>query len=84
MLLPDVLRILGPDHRDTLITRGNLAFWWGETGDAARAMSEFEVLLADAPQVLGPDHPDPLADRWTHQRLRKRVNPLRFLRDSSK
>ena len=27
MLLPDMPRVLGPDHPDTLKTRSNIAFW---------------------------------------------------------
>jgi hypothetical protein len=26
-LLPDQERVLGPDHPDTLTTRGNIAYW---------------------------------------------------------
>ena len=33
-LLPDQERVLGRDHPDTLTTRGNIAYWTGETGDA--------------------------------------------------
>ncbi len=27
LLLPDMLRVLGPDHHHTLTTHSNLAFW---------------------------------------------------------
>ncbi|NBE85435.1 tetratricopeptide repeat protein [Micromonospora rubida] len=47
-------------------TRSSLAFWRGETGDAAGAVTAFEKLLTDQLRVLGPDHPDsPAADAST-------------------
>ncbi|HSV65487.1 MAG TPA: tetratricopeptide repeat protein [Mycobacteriales bacterium] len=51
----------GPNHPDTLTTRGNIAFWTGETGDAAEALRLFRELLPDLQRVLGPNHPDTLA-----------------------
>ena len=57
-LLPDVRRVLGPDHPDTLTGRANLAHWTGEAGDAGRARDLFATLLPDVRRVLGPDHPD--------------------------
>jgi len=36
-LLTDLLRVLGPDHPDTLTTRSNLAYWRGQAGDPAGA-----------------------------------------------
>ncbi|HSV64448.1 MAG TPA: tetratricopeptide repeat protein, partial [Mycobacteriales bacterium] len=62
-LVADSARVLGPDHPDTLTTRGNLAFWRGEAGDVAGAAAAFEALLADDLRVLGPDHPDTLTTR---------------------
>ena len=59
-LLDDFLRVLGPDHPDTLTTRANLADWLGEAGQPAQAASQFRELLADRLRVLGPDHPDTL------------------------
>jgi hypothetical protein len=55
--------MLGPDHPDTLTTRGNLARWRGEAGDASGAAAAFEQLLADRMRVLGPDHPHTLTTR---------------------
>jgi hypothetical protein len=46
-LLPDRVRVLGPAHPDTLITRNNIASWAGECGDAGRALRLFEELLPD-------------------------------------
>jgi tetratricopeptide repeat protein len=46
-----------------MTTRGNLARWLGEAGDAAGAAAAFEELLTDRLRVLGPDHPDVQATR---------------------
>ncbi|MEU1408532.1 tetratricopeptide repeat protein [Streptomyces sp. NPDC005728] len=54
---------LGPDHRDTLTARSNLARWRGEAGDATGAATAVEQLLADRLSVLGEDHPDTLTTR---------------------
>ncbi|MFC7280016.1 tetratricopeptide repeat protein [Paractinoplanes rhizophilus] len=62
-LLDDCLRILGPDHRDTLAARGNLAQCRGMAGDPAGAADAFQQLLDDCLRILGPDHPDTLAAR---------------------
>ncbi|WAU84910.1 tetratricopeptide repeat protein [Streptomyces sp. Qhu-G9] len=54
---------LGPDHRDTLTARHNLAWWRGVAGDVQGAVNECAALLTDQTRVLGPDHPDTLATR---------------------
>jgi hypothetical protein len=54
-LLTHRLRVLGPDHWETLSTRGDLARWRGEVGDAAGAATAFAELLTDQLRVLGPD-----------------------------
>ena len=59
----DRLRVLGPDHPDTLNTRHNLAYWRGEAGDLTGAATATEQLLTDRLRVLGPDHPDTLSTR---------------------
>ncbi|MGC4888903.1 tetratricopeptide repeat protein [Micromonospora sp. DT227] len=59
-LLTDCLRVLGPDHGDTLTTRHNLAYWRGEAGDPTGAVAAFEQLLTDCLRVRGPDHPHTL------------------------
>ena len=56
-------RVLGPEHPDTLATRGDLAYWSGEAGDAAGARDQYAALLAVNERVLGPEHPDTLATR---------------------
>jgi tetratricopeptide (TPR) repeat protein len=51
-------RILGPDHRDTLMSMNNLAnmlFLEARYGDAEKLARE---ALAIQLRVLGPDHPD--------------------------
>ena len=62
----------GPEHRDTLIARANLAYWTGEAGDAAGARDQFAALLPIQGQVTGREHPQTLTDRgglayWTGQ-----------------
>jgi hypothetical protein len=60
----------GPEHRDTMAARGNLASQTGEAGDAAAARDQFAALLPVFERVLGPEHPDTLTTRhnlarWT-------------------
>ena len=66
---------LGPDHPDTLTTRGNLATWRGHAGDAAGAATAFQELL----RVMGPDHPITLTARnnLAHWRGRREMQPVR-------
>jgi Tetratricopeptide repeat len=61
--LPLRRRIQGDDHPGTLTTRGNIAGWVGECGDAARALALFEGLLPDQVRVLGGADPRTLATR---------------------
>ncbi|MEV8441857.1 tetratricopeptide repeat protein [Actinosynnema sp. NPDC051121] len=62
-VLDDQLRLLGPDHPDTLITRGRLARRQGEAGDHEQAVKAFEELLTDHIRVHGVDHVDTLSIR---------------------
>ena len=60
----------GPEHRDTLAARGNLAAWTGEAGDAAVARDQYAALLPTRERVQSPEHPDTLSTRgnlarWT-------------------
>ncbi|MBO4164420.1 tetratricopeptide repeat protein [Micromonospora antibiotica] len=64
-LLADAVRILGPDHRNTLGTRNNLAVWRGLAGDPAGAAAACEELLVDCLRILGSDHPITAATRIT-------------------
>jgi len=59
-LLTDQIRILGPDHPDTLTTRNNLAEYRAQAGDPESALATFRELVGDQIRVLGPDHPDTL------------------------
>ncbi|MFF9922770.1 tetratricopeptide repeat protein, partial [Streptomyces globisporus] len=56
-------RHLGPDHPDTLTTRGHLAQWQGEAGDATAAAKAYAALVSNRTRVLGPDHRATLVTR---------------------
>ena len=65
-------RLQGPDHRQTLTARAQVAHWTGHCGDSAQALRLCQELLPDQVRVLGPDHPDTLNTRtniafWTGQ-----------------
>ena len=60
----------GPEHRDTLTNRANLAEWTGKAGDAAGARDQLIELVPVEMRVFGPEHPETLASRgnlaqWT-------------------
>ncbi|EKT79090.1 Nephrocystin-3, partial [Rhodococcus opacus M213] len=61
--LPAFQKLAGANHPATLSARGHLASWRGEAGDVARAVTEFEALLAAQQRVQGADHPDTLRTR---------------------
>ena len=63
------MRVLGPDHPDTLINRNNIAMFTEQSGDPREALRLSQELLPDQVRVLGADHPDTL-------RTRKRVAAL--------
>jgi len=63
-LLDDDIRVMGPDHPQTLAMRSNVAFWTGKAGDTPRSRILFEALLPDRIRVLGLRHPDTLATRY--------------------
>ncbi|MFC9250061.1 tetratricopeptide repeat protein [Amycolatopsis thailandensis] len=56
-------RLNGPDHRNTLTSRHNLALAYRAAGDLCRAIPLHEATLADRERVLGRDHPDTLRSR---------------------
>ena len=56
-LLADYLRVLGPDHPDTLTARSNLANWRGEAGDAAGAAAATRGAAGRLPAGAGPRPP---------------------------
>ena len=58
-----VEEVLGPDHPDTLTSRGNLAGAYESAGRLDEAITLYEQTLADRVRVLGGDHPDTLASR---------------------
>jgi hypothetical protein len=62
-LVSDAHHHLGPDHPGTLTSRADLAYWRGEAGDPAGAVTAFEQLLTDMHRVLGPDHAHTLTIR---------------------
>ena len=56
-------RVLGPDHPDTLASRGNLAVGYWAVGRHDEAITLHEATLTARERVLGPDHPDTLTSR---------------------
>ena len=71
-MLPDRVRVLGPDHLDTLTIRINLAEWTGSAGDAVAARDQYAALLPDRVRVHGPDHRSTVLSRrylarWTKE-----------------
>ena len=60
-LLPELERDLGPEHPDTLRTRGWLADLTGDVGEPATARDLFAELVPVDKRVLGPEHEETLA-----------------------
>jgi tetratricopeptide (TPR) repeat protein len=56
-ILAERMRVLGPDHIDTLRSRNNLATTLCKAGEHVSARSSYEELVASLIRVLGPDHP---------------------------
>ena len=61
-LLPDSIRVLGPDHPHTLSTRYRLGVSAQEAGQAETARSEFTIVHQQYLRAYGADHP-----RISHQ-----------------
>jgi tetratricopeptide (TPR) repeat protein len=57
------LRLLGPEHPDTLAARANLASSYWQAGRTADAITILEEVAAESVRLLGPEHPDTLAAR---------------------
>ncbi|WP_460769773.1 tetratricopeptide repeat protein [Nocardiopsis nanhaiensis] len=57
------LRVLGPDHLDTLRTRHGLAYLRSEAGDTTGAIVRYRDLLSDLDRVVGPDRVETLSTR---------------------
>jgi hypothetical protein len=62
-LVPVCVRVLGVEHRDTLVARSNLAYWSGEAGDVVAARDQFAELVPVCVRVLGPEHRNTLMAR---------------------
>jgi Tetratricopeptide repeat len=55
-LLPDTRRVFGPNHRETLTIRQNIAYWTRETGRIPEALQIAQALLPDMERVFGRNH----------------------------
>jgi hypothetical protein len=53
------LRVLEPDHPDTLTARGNLARWLGAAGQPGLAADQYRDLLTDFLRSWDPTTPTP-------------------------
>ncbi|MGW7516419.1 FxSxx-COOH system tetratricopeptide repeat protein [Streptomyces sp. NPDC054796] len=62
-LLDAATHHLGPDHRDTLVSRNNLATALDSLGRYQEAVDLHQQTLTDRERVLGPDHRDTLTSR---------------------
>ena len=62
-VLADCLRILGPDHLETLTARNDLGVALRAAGQLDEATPILEQNLADRQRVLGPDHPQTLVSQ---------------------
>jgi tetratricopeptide (TPR) repeat protein len=62
-LMNSLEHLLGPDHRDTLASRNDLAECYRSTGNLGEALSLCEANLADSERIVGLSHPDTLRSR---------------------
>ncbi|GAA0307187.1 hypothetical protein GCM10009540_28270 [Streptomyces turgidiscabies] len=60
-VIPDLIRVLGPDHPETLSARLLRLQLRGETGQLPRRVEAMEELIGEIDPVLGPAHQDTLA-----------------------
>ncbi len=51
------MRVLGPDHPDTLASGNNLADTYETAGRLDEAIGLYEQTLSHAVQILGSEHP---------------------------
>jgi hypothetical protein len=72
-LVEDHERVLGPDHRYTVLARAGLARWTGEVGDVAHARELATAVLADLARLYGAEHRYTLI---TRSRLAPWAQPL--------
>ncbi|MFD0543852.1 tetratricopeptide repeat protein [Streptomyces mexicanus] len=75
-LLPDVRRLRGEDHPNTLTVRLNIARYTWELGDPARALELHEELIEDQRRVRGADHPSVLITRYNIAMLKADLGDL--------
>ncbi|MFM9696740.1 tetratricopeptide repeat protein, partial [Streptomyces europaeiscabiei] len=61
--LDDRIRVLGPEHPDTLTSRHNLASALARMGEQEEAVRLLRQTLADRVRVLGPEHPHTVRTR---------------------
>jgi hypothetical protein len=57
------MRVLGPEHPNTLTSRNNLASVLGDLGRLEEAEQEHRAVLDIRMRVLGPEHPNTLTSR---------------------
>ena len=55
--------LLGPDHRDSLTSRNNLAGAYASAGRLDEAITLYEQVLTDRIRILGNNHPNTLTSR---------------------
>ena len=55
-----LLRVLGPDHPDTLNTMHGIAIALYNQGKYEEALKFYQEVLDKRKQILGPDHPETL------------------------
>jgi hypothetical protein len=63
-VLPDLTRVLGPQHPETLAARFMSVQVQGETGALPQRVTVLRELTDELTTVLGPGHPDVLAARY--------------------
>ncbi|MEW2045196.1 tetratricopeptide repeat protein [Streptomyces sp. NPDC005476] len=63
-VLPDLTRVLGPSHPDTLSARLLSLQMRGEMGDLPDRLTAIREAIGDLTTVLGPGHPDTLSARY--------------------
>ena len=82
-LLPDMTRILGPDHPHTHIARNNLATTHRDAGNLPKVVAlRHQAALANKAHIPGPDHPkegtvssvlpNPQKDIWRRRKRKSR------------
>ncbi|WP_370444066.1 tetratricopeptide repeat protein, partial [Streptomyces sp. Root264] len=61
--LEDRIRVLGPEHHLTLLSRHNLASALTRAGEQTEAVQLLRQALNDHARILGDEHPHTLASR---------------------